>query len=176
MNEAHIREAAGRLNTVLQSLPQAPTADDGQPGRQGTGDDRGRTTDLRSGAPQVAKDGMPASPEVQAKNTDPVNAGGTTGMGQPRVTGPDAALPGDGPQATLPGDAQTPGRQVVKADGEGKTPMKVVFNQAGNLVGIVDPADITPVANAEADPEDDMDSDPDGDGTAPRPRLTRPPT
>ena len=31
VNEAHIREAAGRLNTVLSSLPQAPAIDDGQP-------------------------------------------------------------------------------------------------------------------------------------------------
>ena len=166
VNEAHIREAAGRLNTVLQSLPQAPTADDGQP----VAKEKETTVAEETQDAQVAKDGMPASPEAQAKNTDPVNAGGTTGMGQPRVTGPDAALPGDGPQATLPGDAQTPGRQVIKADGEGKTPMMVVYNQAGKLVGIVDPTDITPVANAEADPEDDMDSsdggDADGDGTA----------
>jgi len=56
-----------------------------------------------------------ASPEAQARNTGPVNAGGTTGMGQPRTTGPDAALPLDGPQATLPGDAQVPGRMVIKA-------------------------------------------------------------
>jgi len=96
---------------------------------------------------------MGDSPEAQAKATDPVNAGGVTGMGQPR----------DRAQATFPGDAQTPGRQVIKADGEPKTPMMVVYNQAGKLVGIVDPGDITPVANAEADPDDDMD--PDGDGT-----------
>src|SRR5208282_3707707 len=99
VNEAHIREAAGRLNTVLQSLPQAPTADDGQP----VAKEKETTVAEETQDAQVAKDGMPASPEAQAKNTDPVNAGGTTGMGQPRVTGPDAALPGDGPQATLPG-------------------------------------------------------------------------
>jgi hypothetical protein len=34
-------------------------------------------------------------------------------MGQPRVTGPAAALPDDGPQAVLPGDVR--GRQVIKA-------------------------------------------------------------
>ena len=163
VNEAHIREAAGRLNTVLQSLPQAPTADDGQP----VAKEKETTMAEETQDAEVAKDGMPASPEMQAKDTGPVNAGGTTGMGQPRVTGPDAALPGDGPQATLPGDAQTPGRMVVKADGEGKTPMMVVYNQAGKLVGICDPTDITPVANAEADPDEDMDADGDGTEAAP---------
>lgn len=42
---------------------------------------------------------------------------------------------------------------VAKADGE-KTPMVVVYDQKGHLIGIVDPADVTPVANSEADPED----------------------
>jgi hypothetical protein len=46
---------------------------------------------------------------------------------------------------------------MAKAAGD-KTPMMVVYNQAGQLVGIADPADITPVANAEADPSADMDS------------------
>ena len=44
---------------------------------------------------------------AQARNMGPVRAGGTTGMGQPRITGPGASLPFDGPQATHPGDAQT---------------------------------------------------------------------
>jgi hypothetical protein len=57
------------------------------------------------------------SADVQARNTGPVNAGGTTGMGMPRTTGPAAALPGDGPQQRLPGDV--PGRQVVKASALG---------------------------------------------------------
>ncbi len=56
-----------------------------------------------------------ADPDAQARNRGPVNAGGTTGMGQPRGTGPAASLPFDGPQSMLPGDAQTPGRQVIKA-------------------------------------------------------------
>ena len=50
---------------------------------------------------------------------------------------------------------------VGKADGE-KTPMVVVYDQKGRLIGIVDPSDVTPVANAEAD-ADDMDAD-DGSG------------
>lgn len=51
------------------------------------------------------------SASAQARNTGPVNAGGTTGLGQPRRTG------ADGPQKALPGDA--PGRQVIKAAGTG---------------------------------------------------------
>ena len=64
---------------------------------------------------------------------------------------------------------------VTKADGEGKTPMMVVYNQAGKLVGIADPADITPVANAEADaadaPADEPEPAPEPpvDDTAPAP-------
>ena len=56
-----------------------------------------------------------ADPDAQARNRGPVNAGGTTGMGQPRGTGPAEALPYDGPQQQRPGDAQTPDRQVIKA-------------------------------------------------------------
>jgi hypothetical protein len=51
---------------------------------------------------------------------------------------------------------------VGKADGE-KTPMVVVYDQKGRLIGIVDPTDVTPVANAEAD-ADDMDEASDGVG------------
>jgi hypothetical protein len=51
-------------------------------------------------------------PAAQAKDTGPVKAGGETGMGEPRRTGPPAALPDDGPQAVLPGDL--PDRQVIK--------------------------------------------------------------
>jgi hypothetical protein len=57
------------------------------------------------------------NPAAQARNTGPVRAGGTTGMGQPRTTGPAAALPADGPQAGLRGDV--PGRTVVKASSLG---------------------------------------------------------
>jgi hypothetical protein len=51
------------------------------------------------------------SAEAQARDTGPVSAGGTTGLGQPGRTG------ADGPQKALPGDV--PGRQVVKAAGTG---------------------------------------------------------
>jgi hypothetical protein len=169
---------------VLQSLPQAPTADDGQPVAKEKETTVAETETSQDAAP-VAKDGA----EEQARSSDPVDAGGTTGMGQPRATGTGAALPDDGPQAALPGDM--PGRQVVKSalrvavydgarqlaglvapdaisqvakadDGDGKTTMQAVFDEDGNLVGIVDPADITPVAGAG--PKADS-ADMDGDGT-----------
>lgn len=54
---------------------------------------------------------------------------------------------------------------MAKADGE-KTPMVVVYDQKGRLIGIADPADITPVANAEAD-ADDMDDAAPADDAAP---------
>lgn len=50
-----------------------------------------------------------------------------------------------------PADESAP--VVAKADGE-KTPMTVVYDQKGRLIGIVDPTDITPVANSEAEPDD----------------------
>jgi len=55
----------------------------------------------------------PAS--AQARNRGPVNAGGTTGLGGPRQTGPAASLPADGPQQARPGDMA--GRQVIKTAG-----------------------------------------------------------
>jgi hypothetical protein len=45
-----------------------------------------------------------------------------------------------------------PGEPVAKANGE-KPPVVVVYDQAGRLIGIVDPADVTPVANSEAEPD-----------------------
>ena len=123
-------------------------------------------------------------------------AGGTTGMGQPRVTGPDGALPFDGPQAALPGDTQTPGRKVIKSalalvfdqgrnlvgvtdpgaivtqvakadDGE-KKPMQAVFDQDGDLIGIVDPDAIQPVTGAGGKaPADDSDGMDDGAAAPP---------
>jgi hypothetical protein len=68
----------------------------------------------------------PGSPEAQAWNTGPVNAGGTTGMGQPRASGP---------QRALPGDAQD--RTVVKA-----AAWTDVHDAKGNLVAIVKSKDV----------------------------------
>jgi hypothetical protein len=184
-NEAKIRDAEKALGEVLASLPSAPPAETvakekGAEMPNHTIDLRGRQLAQGPAAETLARPGPVAkamSAEDQARDVGPVNAGGTTGMGQPRTTGPDAALPGDGPQQDRPGDA--PGRQVVKStlrvavcdqsgaivgltrpeaivqqvakadgDGDGKVTMQAVFDENGNLVGIVDPADITPVAGA----------------------------
>lgn len=181
-NEKAIRDAVDSLQAVLASLPQAPVAKQAKEG--GTMP----TLTIRQPAPApgdapVAKSG---TPEEQARDTGPVQAGGTTGMGQPRATGPAEALPADGPQAALPGDMA--GRTVIKAlrgalkvavydrdrqlvhvpasriydgivkadeaDGDAKTTMQAVFDEKGNLVGIVDPADITPVSGASSGKDD----------------------
>jgi hypothetical protein len=55
------------------------------------------------------------SAEAQARNTGPVKAGGTTGLGKPRQTGPAAASPADGPQRAMPGDLAD--RAVIKSLG-----------------------------------------------------------
>ena len=191
-NEAAIRSATESLQKVLASLPEAPVA------KEKEGAD---VPDIK--AAEVAKE---RSAEEQARDAGPVNAGGTTGMGQPRATGPEAAQPFDGPQAALPGDA--PGRTVVKsahlqvlvydregrmcrtaqdaivqpvakADGDDaeKPKMQAVFDQDGDLIGVVDPEAITPVAGAAAapaaDPEaaapaaDDMTPQPPADAGTP---------
>jgi len=142
-NEAHIREAAARLNTVLSSLPQAPAPDDGRP---------------------VAK----MTPEVEADMPKPVpSEDATAASGQEPAMGVSEPSPAaQTAEITKAADAPPEAAEVAKDDG-GKTPMMVVYNQAGKLVGICDPSDITPVANAEADADDDMDSgDADGDAAA----------
>lgn len=171
-NEAAIRAAADSLQKVLASLPEAPVAKSKEGAMPAT---------AAAKAPaQVAKE--TATPEAQAADTGPVSAGGTTGMGEPRTTGPAAALPADGPQAAKPGDV--PGRTVVKsalalvydrdrslvgvtdraaivqrvakADGDGeKKAMQAVFDQDGDLIGIVDPDAIQPVTGAGGKPAAD---------------------
>lgn len=64
-------------------------------------------------AKAMALAGGPVSAVVQAQDTGPVRAGGTTGLGRPRQTGPAASAPFDGPQRRLPGEPED--RQVVKS-------------------------------------------------------------
>jgi hypothetical protein len=78
------------------------------------------------------------APEVQARNRGPVNAGGTTGLGQPRRTGPPESYPADGPQRALPGDV--PERALVKALGP---QWAEVHDWTGALVGAVQRSHIT---------------------------------
>lgn len=142
VNEAHIREAHHRLASVLSSLPQAPTADDGQP---------------------VAKTASeePSMPEPTLSSDVTSAAGQEPAMGTQEAA--PVAKAADAPEEAADGAETTP---VAKADGDAKKAMCVVYNQAGKLIGIVDPDDITPVSNSEAEPDDAPD---DGDAQDPPP-------
>jgi len=91
------------------------------------------------------KDMTPVTPvpAAQAKNTGPVKAGGTTGAGQPRQTGPAAALPADGPQEALPGGTD---RQVIKSMGPGWIEFR---DWTGTLAGAVKRSDVTPLPRGQ---------------------------
>jgi hypothetical protein len=186
-NEQAIRDAVASLSRVLASLPQAPVAKQAE--------ESGMTD--TTAVPAAKADGATVTPDEQARSRGPVRAGGTTGMGLPRATGPAASLPGDGPQQGRPGDL--PDRQVVKglhvavydqyrrvvgvtdpagirqpvakADGDGeKKPMQAVFDQDGDLIGIVDPDAIMPVTGAGAKPSGDAATPaPDAGDMTPQP-------
>jgi len=89
-----------------------------------------------------------APPEPQARDKGPVDAGGTTGTGQPAKTIAAAAVPAAGPQPE-PGDV--PGRQVVKAAG----PEQVIkslgpkwmpaYDFTGRLEGAIKRSDVSPL-------------------------------
>jgi hypothetical protein len=181
-NEQAIRSAVASLQQVLDSLPQAPVAksetkEAAMPATQTAGE--------TPAAPVAKENAVTATPEDQAGNTGPVNAGGTTGLGQPRTTGPAAALPADGPQSALPGDV--PGRAVIKglqvvvydrtgrqcttspdailteiakADGDSADTLTAVFDQNGDLIGVVPASAIQPVAGAGAPDPDNNDGTP----------------
>lgn len=176
-NEQSIRNAAAELQKVLASLPAAPQTTDS--GQAAVAKKETAMADTETSA-EVEKE---ATPDAQAAASGPVDAGGTTKMGESKNPAAEAA-----PRAT-------PGREVVKAalpvaifdqrgrvaglidpakitqvakadGGDGKTPMQAVFDADGNLVGIVDPSAIIPVAGASPD-SDDASADADGsDGSA----------
>lgn len=137
-NETAIRNAAESLQKVLASLPQAPTADDAD------------TPD--SGLP-VAK----TANEETTMATPTLTENVTAESGQEPAMGTQDPDP-----KPVAGQAVT---VVGKADGtDGKTPMVAVYDAKGNLVGIVDPQEITPISGADTD---DTDDSPDsGDGVA----------
>jgi hypothetical protein len=95
---------------------------------------------------------LPTAP-IEKEAAQPVTDDKETSMPEPTTSAETTAAHGEEPEMG-----------IAKADGE-KTPMVVVYDQKGRLIGIVDPGDVTPVANAEAD-ADDMDDAPAGtDGT-----------
>ena len=124
VNEGRIREAAASLQSVLQTLPAAPVADD-----------------------PITKEAT-----VPADQTDDPQAA--------PVAKADPAAPE--PPAEPPAD-------VAKADGDGdggKPPQVAVYDAKGNLVGIADPQDITPIKGADA-PEEPAMAEPDTAEPAP---------
>src|SRR5581483_1969922 len=170
-NEAHIRDAAQALNTVLSSLPNAPLTDDGQPvAKEGTPVE-GTQTAPESGpdTAQVAKDTAPAGTQAAPGDTAAAPAGETRAVAKAsdglRVAVYDRA----GALCLVPPDAIT--TAIAKADGDEKAPMQAVFDQDGDLIGVVDPAAIQPVAGTgkKADTEPEAEPAPDGDDMTPAP-------
>jgi hypothetical protein len=154
-NEQRIRDAAASLQSVLASLPAAPQATD-----SGLVVAKEKETAVADTSTQAAPDKVRASlspgetvltPEMVAKAEETAVA--------PNVARGDAGLP------PLPAEPAV----VTKADAPPpKASMQAVFDQNGNLVGIVDPTDITPVSGAGTDASDD------GGAAAPEPEAAAP--
>lgn len=171
VNETHIREAHQRLSTVLAALPQAPTADDGQ----AVAKEENMDDDKQAADAEVAKDVA----DEQAATAGPVAATGTTGLGEPRHGGGQAALPGDTGRTVIKQVAVYDARlqlagliaedalgAVAKADGE--VDLTAVFNQDGDLIGVVDPSKIMPVSGAgKPAPADAAPAEADDSAAAP---------
>jgi len=133
-NEALIRTAGESLQKVLASLPQAPLADD-------------TVTKETAVAADQTKPGEPQGVAKDAGSADPAT--------EPETVAKDAQADAEPQEGVAKADA---------ASGDGKPPMQAVFDQKGNLIGIVDPSAITPVAGADgnapdAAPKDDAEPD-----------------
>jgi hypothetical protein len=137
-----------------QATPAAPAAVAGEPVAKGQRlsiwdgygnrhvTTRGKIRKTAEPRPGVYDDGplyAVLSPEAQARNRGPVKAGGTTGLGLPRTTGPASALPGDGPQQALPGDVEA--RAIIKSFGP---QWRMMYDSAGRLRGAVRQPDVRP--------------------------------
>lgn len=129
-NEAAIRGAVEQLQKVLTSLPQAPTDD----------------TEKDSGRP-VAKT---ANEEPNMPQPTP-SADATEAAGQEPAMGAAEAAP-----RPVAGQVIT---DTASAMAKAKTPQVAVYDQNGNLVGTVDPEEITMLAPAEA-PAEAADAEP----------------
>lgn len=147
-NEAAIRGAVESLQKVLASLPAAPTAD----------------TDGGQAVAKTANE-EPNMAETTASEETTAASGQQPAMG--------TASPEPKPEAGVPVT------EVGKADGDtdGKAPMVAVYDADGNLVGIVDPTEITPIQGAKktsSAANDDGAEDEDGESqdAAPADDLT----
>ena len=162
VNESHIREAAARLNTVLSSLPQAPATDDGQAVAKMTPAEEADMPETAPSEKVTAESGQAPAMGVQEQPPAAQHAVVTKTAGTPdeasAVVKAGAGLPvgvfGHGRQFLGLAPAAAILTDIAKADGDGKKAMCVVYNQDGALIGIVDPDDITPVANSEAKPDE----------------------
>jgi hypothetical protein len=158
-NESALRSAAESINKVLASLPQAPTADDqvtkeATVAATDTKTDPAAATEAQvakaeeTGTPEaVTKAGDGAAPETTETGTVTKAEGASSSPLVP-VFDHTRALVGVTASASI----------VTKADADssgdgGKPAMMAVFDQDGNLIGIVDPSEITPVQGA-AKPKD----------------------
>jgi hypothetical protein len=110
---------------------------------------------------------LPAPVGKEAASGQPVADVKETEMPTPQTSAETVAEHGEQPQMGIAKTDDASGASgvgsVAKADGEGKAAMRAVYDAKGHLVGIVDPADITPIEDAT--PDDDGDGDePDADG------------
>jgi hypothetical protein len=138
-NESLIRTAGESLQKVLASLPQAPIADD-------------ITKETAVAADQTDTQAEPETDVAKAEDAAPETE---------TPAEPDAPVAKAGLPALVYDKAGTPhsidpariSEQIAKADAapeDAKTKMVAVFDAKGDLVGVCDPGDITPVAGADA--------------------------
>jgi hypothetical protein len=142
VNEAEIRSAAASLNKVLSTLPMAPVADD------------------------IAKEKETAVADAQTETKPEDVAKADESAAEPAADAVPAEVAKDaqGPAESAPDGAEAP---VAKADAEpadgGKPEQVAVYDSEGNLVGVADPADITPLSNVKAPAKNEGEPEPPAD-------------
>lgn len=179
-NEQRIRHAAGALNDVLASLPQAPDAG----GAAAVTKEEDRVSDTDTAAKDVAKETAAHAPEkpegqdvAKAEDTSPAEGGeatkaadGDTGNGDVAKSEPAQWRPVYDHQRNFvavvsSADIVSPDglAAVAKADSgdDGKPALTVVFDADGNVIGVCDPAAIQPVSGAGKKDPGDAKPDPE---------------
>lgn len=192
-NESRIRQASQHLNDVLASLPQAVP----EGGPAAVTKEEGVTPDTDKPADDVAKTTAPEAPEtapaedVAKASPDAVAKEDAAPEAPAADPAPETPVAKSSPVAILydaagellgvaPSDAVT--MQVRKADsgdGEKQAPT-VVFDEDGNILGIVDPGQIQPVTGVggkKTGPADDAakpdaSGAPDGSDLEPQPSAS----
>jgi hypothetical protein len=148
-NESLIRSAGESLQKVLASLPQAPLADDTVTKETAMAADTKPAGEPQDVAKETAQADAATEPETVAKDAE------TPAEPQEGVAkaGLQVAVYDKAGAVGLVDPARI-GEQIAKADAdsEGKPKMVAVFDSKGDLVGVCDPGDITPIAGADAPP------------------------